>query len=227
MQKSKYPCLPTGRKYRNYIILYFLFWIFNLTGCATTHVPYAPEAGISSIYHRMERGETLWRISKIYNCSLEELVRINRVADVRKIETGQLIFIPGIKGNLKRVKKITIDKFEDFIWPVRGKVISYFGQNFNNAVNKGINIIASSGSPIVASRSGRVSFYTQDLAGLGKTIIIDHQDGFLTVYAGVSSVSVKVGERVSQGKKIAKQNNYLHFEIRKGHLPQNPCYYLP
>ena len=112
--------------------------------------------------------------------------------------------------------------------------MSYFGNSYNDMTNKGINIQAPYGSDVFASRSGLVGFYAEDLGGLGKTIIIDHGDGFLTVYSGLSSASVKVGEGISQGRQIAKlghaendKSSYLHFEIRKGHIPQNPYYYLP
>jgi len=65
-------------------------------------------------------------------------------------------------------------------------------------------------------------------------VIIDHLDGFSTLYAQNSSVLVKTGESVNQGQAIAKAGSSgradrtcLHFEIRKGDKPQNPFYYLP
>jgi len=65
-------------------------------------------------------------------------------------------------------------------------------------------------------------------------VIIDHLDGFSTLYAQNSVVLVKTGEYVKQGQAIAKtgssgraQRPCLHFQIRKGEKPQNPFYYLP
>ncbi len=98
-----------------------------------------------------------------------------------------------------------------------------------------MNIQASSGSEVVASRRGKVVFCNPDFSSYGKTIIIDHGDGFNTVYAGNSQVFVKVGDEVQKGTPIAKVssgetagiNTYLHFEIRKGYVAQNPYFYLP
>jgi murein DD-endopeptidase MepM/ murein hydrolase activator NlpD len=64
-------------------------------------------------------------------------------------------------------------------------------------------------------------------------LIIDHGDGFSSVYARNSEVFIKVGENIKKGTVIAKvgsagrdKNEYLHFQIRKGHIPQNPNFYL-
>lgn len=217
-----------------YIAAIFTFYILNFTGCATAPLVSPPSpTGIPGIYHCVEKGQTLWRISKIYNVDLEELVRVNRIPDASSIELGRLIFIPHRQKQQTPPYKSTL--FEDFIWPARGKVIASFGQNFNNMLNKGINIQTSGASDVVASRSGKVIFYTANLKGFGKTIIIDHGDGFSTVYTRNSQVFVKVGDNVQQKTVIAKidssgnrdKNAYLHFQIRKGHLAQNPYFYLP
>jgi len=72
------------------------------------------------------------------------------------------------------------------------------------------------------------------MKGFGKTIIIDHGDGFSTVYAYNSQLVVKLGDRVTRKMVIAKigdtgraQSPRLHFEIRKNKIPKNPFYYLP
>jgi murein DD-endopeptidase MepM/ murein hydrolase activator NlpD len=207
----------------------FLAFIFSLyllivCGCATApSVAPRPAPGVPGFYHKMERGQTLWRISKMYNIDLDELVSINRISDVTNIEIGQLIFIPQAK---KQIVPIPVNS-DDFTWPVNGKVISGFGQTFRNMINKGVNIQVSGERDVVVSRSGRVVFYSPEFKGYGKTIIIDHGDGFSTVYSGVWEVFITPGDAVSQGKPIAKiKNSYLHFEIRKAHIPQNPYFYL-
>ena len=162
---------------------------------------------------------------------LEELARVNRILDSTAIEVAQLLFIP----NRQTLKPVTLSySSEDFIWPIKGRVIAAFGQTYNNMINKGINIQPHSSLDVVASRSGRVVFYADGLGGFGKTIIIEHGDGLSTVYARNSDVFIKAGDSVKKGTVIAKagsagrdKNRYLHFEIRKGHMPQNPYYYLP
>lgn len=167
----------------------------------------------------------------MYEVDLEELARVNRISDSASIEVGQLLFIPNRRSIKTAPARYSSD---DFIWPIKGRVIAAFGQTYNNMINKGLNIQPRSSSEIVAARSGRVVFYAKDFGGYGKTIIIDHGDGLSSVYARNSEVLIKLGDEVKKGALIAKagsagrdKNTYLHFEIRKGHLPQNPYFYLP
>lgn len=163
----------------------------------------------------------------MYGVDLEELVSCNRISDVTNIEIGQQLLIPHRNQLLASSSNMA---GEDFIWPLKGKVIGSFGQTINHMVNKGITIQPLRDSTVVAARAGRVVFYTPDLEGYGKTVIIDHADGFSTVYAGNSEVLIRLGDRVSKGTAIAKVNpgsrNYLQFQIRKGRIAQNPTFFL-
>jgi len=209
------------------VFLIFVFYILNFTGCAPTPYvrPIPPSVGMPGKYHRVERGQTIWRISKIYGVDLDEITRINHISDATNIEVGQLIFIPNRQNIQTQTPSIRYSTSDDFTWPLKGKVIVTFGQTFNNMINKGINI-QSYGSDVVASRSGKVVFFDDHFGGFGKTLIIDHGDGFSTVYAMNSQVFIKAGDHVEKGAMIAKAST-LHFEIRKGHIPQNPLFYLP
>jgi len=176
----------------------------------------------------------LWGIARLHNVSLEEIVKINRLPDASKIEVGQLIFIPESRAKAPKAPAARSAKSEGFLWPVSGRVVSYFGSMKNYAKNKGIDIEVSAGANVTAARSGTVTFASDHLKGYGKTIIIDHHDGFETVYAHNAENLVRVDERVKQGEIIARTgktgrvtNPTLHFEIRKSHKPQNPFYFLP
>ncbi len=204
-----------------------------VSGCATVS-PVAPPLppAVPGIYHKVERGQTLWRISRIYDQDLEELASINHIQDSASIEVGQLIFIPHAKKPQPAYKT---SPTEEFIWPVKGRVVSSYGQQFNGMFNSGLTIQAEQDSEIIASRSGRVVFFAPDFSSFGNTLIIDHEDGFSTVYCLSSAVSVKVGDIVRQGAVIARtgsagrktKNSYLHFQVRKGYSAQNPMFYLP
>ncbi len=216
------------KKYLKFFIPVFALslCILNFSGCAPgPYVKPITPPGMPGIYHRVEKGQTLWRISKLYTVDLDEIAKANHIPDTTNIETGQLIFIPHRQRPLPMPNIYTSD---DFIWPVRGKVITTFGQTFNNMLNKGINIQPHNNFDVVAARSGKVIFYKDNFGYFGKTLIIDHGDGFSTVYARNSQVFIKAGDSVQKGTVIAKADKtYLHFEIRKGHIPQNPFFYLP
>lgn len=204
-----------------------------LAGCASVPPTIPPKPLITrpGFYHKVERGQTLWRISRMYDVDINELAEVNRISDTTAIEVGQMIFVPQDK---QKPVCVIVGGNQDFIWPTRGKVIAAFNTDYNTMLTKGINIQPSGEGNVVASRSGTVVFYSENFSGFGKTLIIDHGDGFTTVYARNSTVLVKLGDQVAQGALIGRagvagrdKGRYLHFEIRKGALAQNPYFYLP
>jgi len=155
--------------------------------------------------------------------------------DAQRIKAGQLLFIPSATAPIKSKspRALSYTK-EDFAWPVKGKIILHFGDRKGTSKNKGIDIQVGEGTTVVASRGGKVIFTDDKVKGYGKTIILDHGNDLHTLYAHNSKILVKIGENIKQFAPIAKVGStgrartpYLHFEIRKGHQPQNPFYYLP
>ena len=218
---------------RLFFVVTLLVFLF---GCAIA--PYRTQdigtISVPGAYHAVKRGETLWSISKIYGADLKDVTRANRIPNASKIEVGQLIFIPDSAKKEESPNYAKTAKLESFSWPIRGTVVSYFGSTKSLAKNKGIDIQAAEGSKITASRSGKVTFASEHLKGYGKTIIIDHHDGFETVYAHNRDNLVSLNQHVKKGQVIARVGRTgrttkptLHFEVRKNHKPQNPFYYLP
>ncbi len=229
-------------KYGAAVLLILILSLLVMNGCETippagTPAPPAAPAALPQgmVSHRVQKGETLWRISKKYNTSLEELIKLNNISDVSNIETGQIIYLPKPSKTvyLSRTPARPVDN-DDFIWPLKGRLISTFGRMHNNVLNHGINIQAPENSNVVAARGGTVVFIYDNFLNFGKTIIIDHGDNFSTVYARNTQILVKDGDVIGRGTVIAKvgsagrdRNAYLHFQIRKGQFPQNPLFYLP
>lgn len=218
-----------------------LLIMFSLSACATVNNPQlqtslATQSSIQpsgGILHTVQKGETLWRISKTYQIDLEDILKTNKIPDSNNISVGQTIIIPGgtAKNAMPQINLASNDNM-DFIWPIKGKIITQFRQKRDGVSNKGIDILPQSSQDILASREGKVIFIG-DLPGYGKTIIVDHLDGFLSVYCGASSVNVNISDQVKQGMAVARTGNpprqeygALHFQIRKKHKPQNPLYYL-
>ena len=74
----------------------------------------------------------------------------------------------------------------------------------------------------------------EELPGFGKTIILEHADGFASVYAYVREILVRQGDPIAQRQVIARVGETgrtevpaLHFEIRRNQKAQNPLHYLP
>ena len=117
----------------------------------------------------------------------------------------------------------------DWAWPVKGKVVG----TFNDATSKGIAISGKLGTPVLASAPGRVIFSGTGIRGFGKLIVIKHNNTYLSVYAHNSELSVKEGQNVAKGQKIAEMGNTdadqvkLHFEIRRFGKPVDPLKLLP
>ena len=130
----------------------------------------------------------------------------------------------------KSSKMVPSSNDKGWLWPVRGKVIEGFSTS--RTINKGIDISAAIGSPIVSSRSGVVVYAGSRLKGYGNLIIVKHSDDYLTAYAHNKSLLVKEGDSVKQGQKIATLGKSsasepkLHFEVRKQGKPVNPLRYL-
>ncbi|HZM36060.1 MAG TPA: peptidoglycan DD-metalloendopeptidase family protein [Burkholderiales bacterium] len=116
-----------------------------------------------------------------------------------------------------------------FVWPAKGKVIA----GFSEPRNKGIDIDGKLGDPVVAAAAGRVTYIGSGIPGLGKLVVIKHDNGFITVYAHNRDILVKEQQSVARGQKIAELGSTdadrpkLHFQIRKGSAPVDPMRYLP
>jgi murein DD-endopeptidase MepM/ murein hydrolase activator NlpD len=217
------------------IFLAVLFLALAAAGCVTApkkSVPSPlPKTSVTAAYHKVAKGQTLWRIARLYGMDVDELARMNNIRDSSRLEVGQQLLIPSErKPGISALDNVD----EDFIWPLRGKIVVAFNQTSDGAVNKGINIQPVRSTQVLASRGGKVAFFNEDFLDLGKTIIIEHPEGFWTVYGRNQEVYVKPGDVVARGTAIAKAGSagrnkdvYLHFEIRKGSKSENPVFYLP
>ena len=218
-----------------FLFLLLVAFLFLIQGCATPHVPVVrmeEPPREKGVYHKVEKGETLWRIAKNYKVDIGELASANRLPDTTKINVGQILVIPSQNAARPLVNVPYFGK-QNFEWPLRGEVISFFGSMKDGVKNKGIDISAEEGAPVRPARDGKVIFSDEKVKGLGRTVIIDHGDEYSTVYAHNSEILVKVGDIVEQNDMIARVGSsgrgqsVLHFEIRKRHEPQNPFYFLP
>ncbi|HEX3701549.1 MAG TPA: LysM peptidoglycan-binding domain-containing protein [Phenylobacterium sp.] len=127
-----------------------------------------------------------------------------------------------------------------FLWPLQGQIISDFGAKPSGQRNDGINIQASTGDPVHAAAAGDVVYAGDQVPGYGNLVLINHPDGWVTAYAHLSRVEVKMQQKVSQGQEIGQAGStggvtepQVHFEVRyhanpsDRALPVDPKLVLP
>lgn len=159
-----------------------------------------------------------------------ELVEISVVAVVKDGATGQ--YISGFRGpGSCALPSLSIHGNGFFIWPSAVHTIS--GNNWSPG-HRAIDIGASLGAQIFAADTGTVVYAGWLDGGYGNFVVIDHGNGFQTLYEHLDSITVHCGSIVSQGNVIGyggttgnSTGPHLHFEIRYNGTPVNPWDYLP
>ena len=123
------------------------------------------------------------------------------------------------------------------LWPTQGQVTSRFGSRndtsgVGSSAHKGIDIANATGTAIIATAAGTVT-YSGEMSGFGYLIIINHGYGIETYYAHNSALFVQEGEFVKKGQKISAMGNtgvstgsHLHYEVRFNGTPVDPAKFL-
>jgi lipoprotein NlpD len=209
----------------------------------------------------VKKGDTLYSIALEHGADYRDVAAWNKLNDPTKINVGQALRVtPPEESGVQVARARLPERGEarpldlpppastkpqpqpqqqtpkpeasaaaEFIWPARGKVIAGFAE----PRRKGIDIDAKLGDPVVAAASGRVTYTGTGIPGLGKLVVIKHDNGFITVYAHNRNIMVKEQQAVKRGQKIAEVGNSdadrpkLHFQIRKGSAAVDPMRYLP
>jgi septal ring factor EnvC (AmiA/AmiB activator) len=158
----------------------------------------------------------------------EDFGQMSGIFDELESKGKQEIPVPEIAG--------LAEKKGDLIWPVYGKIVRGFGvisdKRGIKLTNPGIDIEVGYGEGVKAAAAGNV-IYVSWLRGYGQFIILDHGDGYYTLYANLSDVSVEVGDGVVAGQIIAAtgdtgslEGSRLHFEVRHRKEQLNPLEWL-
>jgi len=232
----------------------------------------------------VEKGDTLYSLSRQYQIPVNDLAVMNKLSNPFTLTVGQKLKVPKldnvqvrsskeiqqIKASTptkkaaektakitpttnnkttkttkttqntkissdpkKQLPKISARSASKFSWPVRGKILSQYGAKNKGLFNDGINIGAAQGTAVKAAENGVVAYAGNEVKGMGNLIIVQHSDGWMTVYAHLDSMSVRRGNKVNVGQQIGKVGKtgkvdkpQLHFEIRKGTKAYNPVSYL-
>ncbi|MCQ9616244.1 peptidoglycan DD-metalloendopeptidase family protein [Paenalcaligenes niemegkensis] len=205
----------------------------------------------------VQSGDTLYKIAQMHNMSVATLISINNITDPSQLRVGQSLTLDGSESPagptvavipplvsttpatpepltpVQSEQPTSAPRASDaslisWGWPASGKVIQSF-----NANTKGIDLAGAVGDAINAAADGKVMYAGNGVRGLGNLILLGHSNGFITAYAHNDSLSVKTGDEVKKGQRIAALGQTdttsprLHFEVRRRGTPVNPLSYLP
>jgi murein DD-endopeptidase MepM/ murein hydrolase activator NlpD len=201
---------------------------------------------VDGVLHVVRRGDTLSGIASRYKTDMQAIVAFagNGIKSINDpLPIGKEIIVPGgVKPYVAPAAgAATSTAYSvqrppgapagsgNFSWPAAG----YISQGYWRA-HPAIDIAGRLGAPVSAADSGFVVTAGGGWnGGYGNHVIIDHGNGFTTLYAHLNSVFVKPGETVSRGQQIGTMGStgnstgpHLHFEIRYNGVPYNPANYL-
>lgn len=198
---------------------------------------------VTGIMCKIKHGETIYSIAKKYQVDPQVIVDwpYNSFSNDETfvLAVGQSLMIPeGIKP--KEVPTVPRTYYAQvpaagtagtglFVWPVGGHIsqsYTWYHQAIDIANKEAPGIAVADGGTVIVTGWG-------DPWAYGNRIIIDHGNGFVTLYAHLSQIYVSLGQKVSKGQVIGKMGstgrstgNHLHFEIRDNGALKNPLSYL-
>jgi lipoprotein NlpD len=207
--------------------------LFFCTACHRGAVLPDSETKAKGVYHTVQKGQTLWRICKTYQVSVQEVAELNNITDPSQIEVGDRLFIPGAQrqlqvsatagafaqpgpkpGSVQPSGPSSADADQEPLSPVIEKNTGMFIWPLIGPVIKrfgihdglkldGIDIKGTPGADVVASRAGKVIFSAR-LEGYGNTVIVQHDSSFVTVYANLGETLVARDQQVKQSQVLGR-----------------------
>jgi len=187
---------------------------------------------VTGVSHKVVKGDTVYSIAKKYDSDAQAIADFpfNTFVNDETFELaiGQTIIVPdGVmptsSGTSPRIRQLTPDAGTvvasgTFIWPASGRIT----QNYV-WYHPGLDIANKAAPNILAADSGRVIFSGWDGSGYGNKVIIDHGNGYRTLYAHMQKLYVVNGQTVSRGSAIGQMGStgrstgtHLHFEVYSG-----------
>lgn len=193
---------------------------------------------VTGIAHKVIKGDTVYSIAKKYDTEPQGIVDFpfNTFSNDETFELaiGQTVIVPdGVKPAevyvTPRIRKITPDAGTvvasgSFVWPASGSISQYYSW-----YHPGIDIANRAAPNILAADAGRVTYSGCLTWGYGCHVIVDHGNGFVTLYGHLSQLFVSVGQTVSRGSAVGRMGStgrstgiHLHFEVIQNGIKLNP-----
>ena len=194
---------------------------------------------VTGIVHNVKAGDTIYSLAKKYQSDAQKIVNFpaNDFSDLETfaLNVGQILFVPdGFMPEAAPVyKPANVPQYiagagGKFIWPTQGNITQY-----PVSYHMALDIANPSAPPVYAGDAGIVAYAGCLRYGYGCHVIINHVDGYQTLYAHLSSYSVEAGDKVGRGQGIGKMGStgrstgtHLHFEVRSNGVILNPLGFL-
>ena len=203
-------------------------------------------------------GDTLFGLSRRFGVPVSDLASANGLTAPYGLSLGQRLIVPAVVpatpidaqadtapiaaapapapvtppvAQTAEAEAFLVDRTASarFDWPLKGAIVSSYGQQLDGQRNDGINIAAPAGTPIRAAAGGEVVYRGDELAGYGNLLLVKHEDGWVSAYAHAGDILVAKGDRVAKGQVVARvgetgavDSPQLHFELRHDLQPQDP-----
>ena len=218
-------------------------WSNNLTSDVIKPNQVLKIPPVTGIVHKVISGDNIYSIAKKYKTDAQKIVNFpfNDYADLDTfaLAVGQTLYVPDGVAEEEKPIIMPSERFfaqaqagvrgsSNFIWPTSGLITQY-----PVWYHMALDVANSSAPTILASDTGTVTFSGCVRYGYGCHIIIDHGNGYQTLYGHMSYLSVSAGQVVSQGQQIGTMGStgmssgtHLHFEVRSGGTLQNPLSFL-
>lgn len=186
---------------------------------------------IDGIVYTVKNGDTLSKVVEKNNVSLKQLLDVNEL-NSEVLTVGQQLFLPGAILDQQTLKNAMGDRF---LMPIQAKFrwSSPYGARIDpiagvKSFHTGTDMACPTGTPILAAMSGKV-ITTGVNRIYGNYVIIDHGNGYQTLYAHMSKIIAAKGQWVSQGTRIGLVGStgystgpHLHFTVYKNGKMINP-----
>jgi len=196
---------------------------------------------VNGVYHQVGGSDTLESIAAAYKidpASIASYPLNNLDPNSPQIVPGQWLVVPdGSKPYVPRTVVAYSGPIPEeaskgtgvFGWPAAGQITQGYWDR-----HRALDIGSWQGAPVLAADSGYVVATGWDDSGYGRMVVIDHGNGFQTLYAHMEVYYVEVGTSVAKGEQIGEAGStgnssgpHLHFEVRQGSLQRNPFGFLP
>jgi len=184
---------------------------------------------MSGILYAAKAGESAAKVAADNRVSVDRVIEANGLMS-DSLEAGRSIFLPDAKLASFTLREISGDLFN---WPARGWISSWYGWRSDpfsggRVFHNGIDIGVDMGTPVHAAMDGFVS-ETGYNSSFGNYIVLEHHAGWMSLYGHLQTVSVKSGQRIAAGQRIAFSGNtgystgpHLHFSVFKNGRTVNP-----